>query len=313
MEKLVECVPNFSEGRDRAKMDAIVGAMLAGGDVALLDRQMDSDHHRSVITLAGPPEAVGEAAVRGAGRAAELIDLTLHQGAHPRMGATDVVPFVPLRGVTLEDCVRIAEWAAEQIWLRFQIPTFLYGAAARRPDRRDLENIRRGQFEKLRRGVASDPALRPDFGEPRLHPTAGATAVGARNFLIAYNIHLSADDARAARAIARKIRASSGGLPCVKAIGIWLPSRKLAQVSINLTDYEVTSLETIFDAVEREAAALEVRVLGSEIVGLVPRQALPADAEHRLRIENYRAERILENRLAQALERTPPFSAGPGR
>jgi glutamate formiminotransferase len=302
MKTLVECVPNFSEGRDKAKIDAIVEAMLAGPDVVLLDRQMDSDHNRSVITVAGARDSIGEAALRGVGRAAEMIDLTRHEGAHPRMGSTDVVPFVPLRSVALEDCVGIAEWVAKETWRRFKIPTYLYEAAARRPNRRNLENIRHGQFERLRERMARDPALFPDFGEPRLHPTAGATAVGARSFLIAYNINLGAADVRVARAIARKIRASSGGLACVKAMGVMLASRKVAQVSMNLTDYETTSMETAFARVEREAAAAGVEVTGSEIVGLVPRRALPDAAIRRLKLENWSPDLILENRLAKVME-----------
>ncbi len=301
MDVLVECVPNFSEGRDPVKVDAIVQAMLGSPEVVLLDRQMDWDHHRSVITLVGAPESLAEAVLGGVGRAAELIDLTRHQGVHPRLGATDVVPFVPVRGVTLEECARLAVRVAEEIWRRFQIPTYLYEAAARRPERRQLENIRRGQFERLRERIGCDPTLWPDFGEPRLHPTAGATAVGARKPLIAFNIFLSPDDGPLARAVARKIRASSGGLPSVKAIGLRLPSRARAQVALNLTDYETTSIETAFQAVERAAQALGAEVTGSEIVGLAPRRALPEEAVSRLKIENYRPEVILENRLEQAL------------
>ncbi len=306
MKTLIECVPNFSEGRETSKIDAIVEAMLRAEDVYLLDRQMDADHNRSVITLAGTRESVGEAALRGVGRAAELIDLTRHEGAHPRIGSTDVVPFVPLRGVTLGDCVLIAERVAGEIWRRFQIPTYLYEAAARQPTRRNLENIRREQFEQFRELVPRDPSLHPDFGEPRLHPTAGATAVGARKFLIAYNVNLGTDDVRLAGGIARKIRASNGGLPRVKAMGVMLRSRKVAQVSMNLTDYETTSIETAFDAAEREAAAVGVEVTSSEIVGLVPRDALPESAIRRLKIQNYRPDLILENRLAKAIEERQP-------
>ena len=194
MQTLIECVPNFSEGRDPAVVEAIVRALLAGPDVYLLDREMDADHNRSVITFVGTRESVGKAALRGIAEAAELIDLNHHQGAHPRLGATDVVPFVPLAGVTLEDCVRIAEWVAEEAWRRFKIPTYLYEAAARKPERVNLENIRRGQFEGVREEIGSNPARLPDFGEAALHPTAGATVVGARKFLIAYNINLNTPD-----------------------------------------------------------------------------------------------------------------------
>src|SRR5712692_8987925 len=309
MQTIVECVPNFSEGRDIEKVEAIVQAMLSDADVYLLDKEMDSDHNRSVVTIVGTRESVGEAALRGIGKAAELIDLNRHQGAHPRLGATDVVPFVPVAGVTLEDCVRIAEWVAEQSWRRFRIPTYLYEAAARRPECRDLENIRCGQFEGLREEVRTNPARRPDFGEASLHPTAGATVVGARKFLIAYNINLNSPNTGLAKSIAKKIRASSGGLPHVKALGVELTARGLAQVSMNLTDYETTSLGTVFDAVEREAAAHGVAIAGSEIVGLVPRQALEAAAVHYLKVENYHPELVFENRLARIMEKHARVSA----
>jgi len=302
MQTIVECVPNFSEGRDAGKVDAIVRALLDGPEVYLLDREMDADHNRSVITLVGSRERIGEAALRGMGRAAELIDLNHHQGAHPRLGATDVVPFVPVAGVTLEDCVRIAEEVAEQAWLRFRIPTYLYEAAARRPERKNLENIRRGQFEGVREEVLTNPDRLPDFGpkfgEGGLHPTAGATVVGARKFLIAYNINLATPEVSVAKAIARKIRASSGGFASVKAMGVDLAARGLAQVSMNLTDYETTSIGTVFDAVTREAAAQGVAVAASEIVGLIPRRALEEAAVHYLKVENYHPDLIVENRLA---------------
>src|SRR6266567_8409984 len=205
METLVECVPNFSEGRDASKVAAIVQALLAGPDVYLLDQEMDADHNRSVVTLVGAREAIGEAALRGIGKAAELIDLNTHRGAHPRLGAADVVPFVPIEGVTIEDSVRIAEWVAAETWRRFRIPTYLYEAAARKPERRNLENIRRGQFEGVREEIKTNPDRRPDFGENALHPTAGATVVGARKFLIAYNINLNSPDVALAKTIAKKI------------------------------------------------------------------------------------------------------------
>jgi glutamate formiminotransferase len=301
MQTIVECVPNFSEGRDRQKVNAIIQALLAGPDVYLLDKEMDADHNRSVITLVGTREEIGEAALRGIGKAAELIDLTHHQGAHPRLGATDVVPFVPIAEVTLDDCISIAQWTAEQAWRRFKIPTFLYEAAARKPERRNLENIRRGQFEGLRDEVRTNPERRPDFGEAELHPTAGATVVGARKFLIAFNINLNTADVSLAKAIAKKIRASSGGLPCVKAMGVSLTARNLAQVSMNLTDFETTSLGTVYDAVTREAAAAGVTAAGSEIIGLIPRRALEDAAVHYLKVEGYHPDLIVENRLARVL------------
>jgi glutamate formiminotransferase/formiminotetrahydrofolate cyclodeaminase len=302
MQSLVECVPNFSEGRDAAKVDAIVKALLDGPEVYLLDKEMDGDHNRSVITLVGSRERIGEAALRGIGKALELIDLNHHQGAHPRLGATDVVPFVPISGATLEDCVRLAEWVAEEAWKRFRIPTYLYEAAARTPERKNLENIRRGQFEGVREEVRTNSERRPDFGEAELHPTAGATVVGARKFLIAYNINLNTPDVAMAKAIAKKIRASSGGLAYVKAMGVDLKARSFAQVSMNLTDYETTSIGTVFDAVAREAAAQGITVAGSEIVGLIPRRALEDAAVHYLKVEDFHPDLIVENRLAKVLE-----------
>jgi glutamate formiminotransferase len=301
MQTIIECVPNFSEGRDLQKVEAIIRALLEGPDVYLLDQETDADHNRCVITLVGTRESIGEAALRGIGKAAELIDLNHQQGAHPRLGACDVVPFIPISGATLEDCVRIAEWVAEQAWRRFRIPTYLYEAAARRPERRNLENIRRGQFEGLREEVRTNPKRHPDFGEAALHPTAGATVVGARKFLIAYNINLNTPEVALAKAIAKKIRASSGGFPCVKAMGVELKSRHLAQVSMNLTDFETTSIATVFDAVRREAAAQGVEVLSSEIVGLIPRKALEDAAVQYLKVENYHPQLVFENRLEQII------------
>lgn len=302
MQTIVECVPNFSEGQDAAKLEAIVQALLAGPDVHLLAKEMDSDHNRSVVTFVGTRESVGEAALRAIGCAAELIDLNNHQGVHPRMGATDVVPFIPIKGVTLEDCAAIARSVAEQTWRRFRIPTFLYEAAARHPKRKNLEHIRRGQFERLREEIRTNPERRPDFGGVHLHPTAGATAIAARKFLIAYNINLNTSNVQLAKDIARKVRASSGGFPAVKAIGVELKARNLVQVSMNLTDFETTSLGTVFDAVAKEAARAHVNIASSEIVGLVPRQAIEDAAAHYLKIQDFHSDIILENRLARVID-----------
>jgi glutamate formiminotransferase len=302
VQTIVECVPNFSEGKDRQKVESIVQALLAGPDVRLLDVQMDSDHNRTVVTFVGSCESVGEAALRAIGRAAELIDLNEHRGVHPRMGATDVVPFVPIRGVDLKDCVTIARYVAAETWWRFRIPTYLYEEAASEPRRKNLEYVRQGQFEKLREEVRRDPDRRPDFGGPDLHPTAGATAVGARNFLIAYNINLNTNDLSIAKAIARKIRASDGGLPAVKAIGVELKALGRVQVSINLTDFLTTSIGAVFDAVAREAARAGTTIESSEIVGLVPRRAIEDAAAQLLRIRNFHSDLIFEERLARAFE-----------
>ncbi len=295
---IVECVPNFSEGRDAAKVDAIVEAMKLPG-VVLLDREMDADHNRSVITIAGEREAVEEAAIRGVGKAAELIDLNHHQGAHPRLGAADVVPFIPISGVTLDDCVAMARRAGAEIWKRFGIPVYLYEAAATRPERTNLESIRRGQFEGIRDEIATNPARLPDFGEARLHATAGATIVGARKFLIAYNIFLNTADVEIAKKIAKAVRFSSGGLRYVKAAGFLV--RGQAQVSMNLTDFEQTPIHRAFEFVRREAGRYGVAPVSSEIVGLIPRLALEQAAEWFLQIENFDSSLILENRLADGL------------
>jgi glutamate formiminotransferase len=295
---LVECVPNFSEGRNPAVVDAIVAAMKIPG-VYLLDREMDSDHNRCVITLVGDREAIQEAAIRGAGKAAELIDLTKHQGAHPRMGATDVIPFIPIDGVTLEDCVAMAKHVGAEIAKRFGIPVYLYEAAASTPERQNLENIRRGQFEGIRDEIATHPARRPDFGEPRVHPTAGATVVGARKPLIAYNIFLNTPDVAIAKKIAKAVRFSSGGLRYVKGAGFLV--RGLAQVSMNLTDFEQTPIHRVFEFVKREAVRYGVIPVSSEIVGLIPKLALEQAAEWFLQVENFDSSLILENRLASVM------------
>jgi glutamate formiminotransferase / formiminotetrahydrofolate cyclodeaminase len=292
---LVECVPNFSEGRDAAKVDAIVEAMKIPG-VFLLDREMDADHNRCVITLVGERDAIQEAAIRGVGKAAEVIDLTKHQGAHPRMGAADVVPFIPIEGVTIEDCVAMARYAGAEIAKRFQIPIYLYEAAATSPERQNLENIRRGQFEGIRDEIGTNPARKPDFGEARVHPTAGATVVGARKFLIAYNVFLNTADVDIAKKIAKAVRFSTGGLRFVKGAGFLV--RGMAQVSMNLTDFEQTSIHRVFEFVKREAARYGVVPVSSEIVGLIPKQALEQAAEWYLQVENFDSSLILENRLA---------------
>src|SRR6201981_560252 len=298
MATLVECVPNFSEGRDRARVDAIVEAMKIDG-VYLLDREMDADHNRCVITLVGEREPIQEAAIRGVGKAAELIDLTKHQGAHPRLGAADVVPFIPIEGVSIEDCISMARRVGEQIWNRYQIPVFLYEAAATTPDRQNLENIRRGQFEGVREEIATNPARKPDFGEARLHPTAGATVVGARKFLIAYNVFLNTPDVDIARKVAKAVRFSNGGLRYVKGAGFLV--RGLAQVSMNLTDFEQTPIHRVFEFVKREAARYGLSPLSSEIVGLIPKKALEQAAEWFLQVENFDSSLILENRLAAVM------------
>jgi glutamate formiminotransferase/formiminotetrahydrofolate cyclodeaminase len=298
MPAIVECVPNFSEGRDKARVDAIIEAMKMDG-VYLLDREMDADHNRCVITLVGDPVNVAEAAIRGVGKAAELIDLTKHTGAHPRLGAADVIPFIPIEGVTIEDCVAIARRTGEEIWKRYQVPVYLYEAAAQKPERQNLENVRRGQFEGIREDIKTNPARLPDFGEAALHPTAGATIVGARKFLVAYNVYLNTPDVEIAKKIGKAVRFSNGGLRYVKGMGV--PVRGLAQVSMNLTDTDQTPIARVYEYVKREAARYGVMPLSSEIVGLIPKKALEDAAEWFLQVENFDSSLILENRLAAVM------------
>ena len=286
--RLAECVPNFSEGRDPAKVEAIRLAVASTPGVWLLRAERDPDHNRSVLTFAGAPEAVVEGAFRGIQRAVELIDLSVHAGVHPRIGAADVVPFVPLDDMKLEECAELAHGLGERVWRELGVPVYFYEAAARRPECVRLEWVRRGGFEK--------PRLAPDLGGPSLHPTAGACVIGARKFLIAFNVNLTTADVRIARAIARKIRASSGGLPFVKAIGVLLESRQVAQLSINLTDFEQTPLHLVFERVKAEAAAAGVGIAGTEIIGLMPKKAIEMAAGYYLEIENT-GDRILENQL----------------
>jgi glutamate formiminotransferase len=305
MKRLIECVPNFSEGRDPAKVDAIIAAMSSVPGVYVLDREMDADHNRSVVTLAGEPDAVAEAALLGTGKAMELIDLTKHTGAHPRVGATDVVPFIPIEGVTIEDCVALARRVGNEIWKRHRIPVFFYEAAATRPDRTNLENIRRGQFEGLREEMKKNHERQPDVGEPKVHPTAGVTVVGARKFLIAYNVNLNTSDVSIANKIAKAIRYSSGGLRYVKSMGVELKARNLAQVSINLTDFEQTPMHRVYEMVKREAARYGVMPVGSEIVGLIPKKAIEMASDFFLQLENFSPAQVFENKLADALSGAP--------
>lgn len=298
---IVECVPNFSEGRDPDVLAAIASAIESVPGAALLGREADPDHNRSVFTFAGAPEAVLEAAIRAVECAAARIDLTRHHGAHPRVGAADVVPFIPIEGITLAECAQLAVRAADAIWQRAGVPVFLYEAAARRPERVNLADVRRGGFEALLAEMGVNPDRAPDVGGPFCHPTAGATVVGARKLLIAYNILLDTADAAIAKQIARAIRQSSGGFRCVKALGLLLETQGLAQVSINFTDFEVTPPHVVFDEVERLAAAAGVRVLSSELIGFLPRRAAELAAGHYLKIEDFGPGRVLENRLSAAL------------
>lgn len=311
MKKIVECIPNFSEGRDAQKIELIAAAIASVDGVAVLDRTMDADHNRSVITFAGEPQGVLLAAIRAAATAVELIDLNQHSGEHPRMGALDVLPFVPIKNVTMEECVDLARKAGERIADELGIPVFLYEQAATRTDRIDLANVRRGGFEVIREEILFHPDRKPDFGPRQIHQTAGAMAVGARNPLIAFNINLATEDLAVARKIAKAVRGSSGGLQNVKALAMHMNNRHRVQVSMNLVNYEATPIFRAFDLVKREAERYGVRIAGSEIVGLVPQAALNASSEFYLQIENFSEDLVLETRLHTVLaDSFPEIGAG---
>jgi glutamate formiminotransferase len=296
---VVECVPNFSEGTDARRVEAIVASMRIDG-VHLLDWSMDADHNRSVVTIAGEPGAVVEAAVRGVGKAVDLIDLTRQQGVHPRIGAADVIPFVPISGVKLEHCALLARQAGLEIWRRFGVPVFFYEAAAARPDRANLEDVRRGQFEGLKDAVRQESARRPDLGGPGLHPTAGACAVGARKFLVAYNIYFNSTDVAMARAIAREIRAASGGLKGVKAMGVLAHGR--AQLSMNITDFQATPISQVYRAVASLALRYKTAIAEGEVIGLIPEAACERESEWMRQLVGFDPQtRILEYRLGSPL------------
>ena len=305
---LIECVPNFSEGRNLARIDAIEQAISAVPGVLLLHRTSDPDHNRTVITFAGGREAVIEGAVRAADKAAQLIDLNQHRGVHPRVGALDVLPFIPLEGATIELCADLSRQAAARIWNELGIPVYFYQAAASRPDRVQLEDVRRGQFEYLREAVLFEESKQPDLGGPSLHPTAGAVIAGARKILIAYNINLKTADLELAKFIAKRIRASSGGLPGVKALGLPLETRGLVQVSMNLTDFEVTPPHVVYAEVTRLAASRGVQVAESELIGLMPRRAVEMAAGHLLKLSNFDSQCIIENRIQTLLSQAHSVS-----
>jgi glutamate formiminotransferase len=300
--KIVECIPNFSEGRRSEVIDQIVAAIKSIPGAVLLDHESDPNHNRSVVTFVAPPERVVDAAIAAAKKAAELIDLNTHTGEHPRMGSTDVIPFVPISGVTMDECVALARSCGERMSSELGIPVYLYEKAATRPERENLAAVRKGQFEGIRDDIANNEARRPDFGEPRVHPTAGITAVGARPPLIAYNVNLGTSDIEIANKIARAVRHQSGGLRYVKALGFELKDRGIVQVSMNMVNYEGTPLFRAFEMIKREAERYGVGIVGSEIVGLVPQRALNSVADFYLQLEKFSEDQILEHRLAAAME-----------
>jgi len=294
VKQIVECVPNFSEGRRQEVIDRIVAAMAQAPDASVLDVQSDVDHNRSVVTLVGAPEAALEAAFQGVAAAAQLIDMDHHHGAHPRMGAADVVPFIPVQGVTMDDCVALARRLGERVGTELGIPVYLYEEAAARPERRNLADVRRGEYEGLKAEIAADPSRVPDFGPVRLG-TAGATAIGARPPLVALNVYLNTADVAPAKAIAKAVRHSSGGLRYVKALGLLVEGQ--AQISMNLTDYRQTPIHRVVELIRTEAAHLGLTVARSEVVGLLPAQALFDAAQFYLQLHGLSGDQILENRL----------------
>ena len=299
MTRIVECVPNVSEGRRPEVVEELIQTVASVPGAILLDREMDADHNRSVLTFAGEPGPVSEAAFRLVKRAADLIDLNHHSGQHPRMGATDVVPFVPVEGVSLAECAELARATGRRIGEELGIPVFLYEAAASRPERVSLADVRRGEFEGLRERIGRDASHAPDFGPARIHPTAGATAVGARRFLVAFNANLNTGDVRVAKAIAAAIREQSGGLKHVRALGFSIEGGRRAQVSMNLVNTEATPIHRVLALVREEAARRGVAISGCEVVGLIPEYALLDAAEHALQLEGFRRDQVLELRLKQ--------------
>jgi glutamate formiminotransferase len=297
MTEIVECVPNFSEGRRKEVVDAIANAIASVPGVRLLDTEMDPNHNRSVITFIGDRSAVAEGAFQGAKAAVARIDMNTHRGEHPRVGALDVLPFVPILGVTMEDCVVLARSVGKRIAEELQVPVYLYEAAATRPDRKALPDVRRGEYEGLKLAIETDPDRKPDFGPSKLHPTAGACIVGARPVLIAWNVNLGTPDVRVAKRIAKAIRESDGGLPAVRAKGFELADRGLVQVSMNMTDYHKTSLVQAFEAIRALAAKEGVEVVESEIIGLVPLDAILEGATQYFKLARFHREQILETRL----------------
>jgi glutamate formiminotransferase len=297
MRSIVECVPNFSEGRKTETVERLAQAIQSVDTACVLDTHIDADHNRSVITFVATPEMIVDAALAAVTLAAKLIDMRRHRGVHPRLGATDVLPFVPILGVTMDDCVAIAHQAGERIARELSIPVFFYERAAVKPDRINLEDVRRGALELLREQIATEPGRAPDLGPLLVHQTAGAIAVGARPFLIAFNVNLSTSDVTVARAIARAVRARHGGLPFVKALGFELSTRGLVQVSMNLVNYETTGMTQAYEAVRSEAGRVGAEILSTEIVGLVPEKALDRDAEYFQKQENFSEDKIFENRL----------------
>jgi glutamate formiminotransferase/formiminotetrahydrofolate cyclodeaminase len=299
--KLVECVPNFSEGRRKEIIDAVV-AEARTGNVKVLDIESDVDHNRSVLTFVGDPVSVRNAALAVSAKAIELIDLNKHQGQHPRMGAVDVIPFIPVSNVTMAECIQLAKDFASEFATRFNVPVYLYEEAATRPDRRNLADVRKGEFEGLRNEIGKNPERKPDFGPDAIHLTAGATAIGARQILIAYNVNLATNNLDVAKKLAKQVRGKDGGLTAVKALGFELKDRGIVQVSMNIVDYKASQLFKAFELIKTLAKSYGVEVLESEVVGLIPMEALTDSAQFYLRLRNFDKHQILESKLAESAQ-----------
>ncbi|ERM93261.1 glutamate formiminotransferase [Caldanaerobacter subterraneus subsp. yonseiensis KB-1] len=296
MNQIIECVPNVSEGRDQEKISELIKEVVSTEGVKLLDYSSDKDHNRTVITFVGDKEGVKEAAFKLIKKASEIIDMRYHKGEHPRIGAVDVVPFVPVKNVTMEECVQIARELGERVGKELNIPVYLYEEAATTPERKNLENIRRGEYEGFFEKI-KQPEWKPDFGPSEMNPKSGATVIGARNFLIAFNVNLGTNDIEIANKIAKAVRFSSGGYRYVKAMGVELKERGIVQVSMNLTDFNKTPIYRVFETIKAEASRYGVNVVGSEIIGLVPSKALLDVADYYLRLENFSMDMVLENRI----------------
>jgi glutamate formiminotransferase len=297
MDKLIECVPNFSEGRDKKKIQAIAEAARGRPKVKVLDVEWDKDHHRSLVTLVGEPESVLEAVWAMILKAVTLIDMEKHHGEHPRIGAVDVVPFIPVAHVSMEECVKLAKRLGKRVGEELKIPVYLYEAAATGPERVNLADVRKGDYEGLKKEIEANPKRKPDFGPAKMHPTAGAMVIGARKFLIAYNVNLGSQDVEIAKEIAKLIREKDGGFPAVKALGFEIKDKGYVQVSINLCDFEKTNVDVVFQKIKKEAEKRGVKVLGSEIYGMVPQAALEGIDLKALQLTDFKKNQILEENL----------------
>jgi glutamate formiminotransferase/formiminotetrahydrofolate cyclodeaminase len=306
MSKIIECVPNFSEGRREEVIDEIIAAITAVNGTYLLDREMDADHNRAVVTFIGAPEAVKQGAFAGIAKATELIDMNQHSGEHPRLGATDVCPFIPLVEAGIDDCIILAKELGGEVAERLKIPVYLYEAAAVSAERENLAVIRRGQYEGIKAEMGKDPARDPDIGEAKMHPTAGTIVIGARMPLVAFNVYLNTQDLSVAKKIAKAIRFRTGGFMFCKALGFDIQDRAMVQVSMNLTNYQKTPVFRVFDTIKREAERYGTSVYSSEVVGLTPQRALVDTAQHYLQLENFSADQIIESHLMRLFQGAPP-------